>query len=160
MGSGSQPSAETRPARTPSGEAFTAYVVAVAGLGGSITRKGEELARLGGLTLARWVVLDAAEEQPSTVAQIARRRGMARQSVQRVADLLAQEAWATYEDNPEHRRSKLLRPTDRGRDALRTISAAQKAWADQLGMQLGEDDLRAGSRFLERVRQAVLGHVP
>ena len=130
-------------------------MVQVASLGGAFTAKGEELARLGGQTLARWVVLDAAEDQPVTVAQIARARGLARQSVQRIADLLERDGLAVYEDNPGHRRAKLLRPTKSGRRALRKISVAQKAWADALGAEIGEEDLRQAGIVLDRVRQVV-----
>src|ERR1700682_1801196 len=111
-------SKEGRPARTPAGDAFTRLVLEVAQLGGLFTAAGESLARVGNQTLARWVILDAIEEKPSTVAQIARRRGIARQAVQRVADLLEREGLAAYEPNPQHRRAKLLRPTPPGRKGL------------------------------------------
>ena len=59
-------------------------------------------------------------DEPLPVAEIARRvgLGLARQSVQRVADLLVERGWARFRDNPSHRRAKLLEPTDEGRAAL------------------------------------------
>jgi DNA-binding MarR family transcriptional regulator len=144
-----------RPPRTPEGEAFTDLVLEVAWLGGIFTAKGEALAKLADLTLARWVILDAIEDAPSTVAQVARRRGIARQAVQRVADLLERDGLVAYEPNPGHRRAKLLRPTLRGQQALRTISIAQKAWADALGAQVGEAKLRRTKALVEEVRRAV-----
>jgi len=149
-----------RPMRTPAGDAFTSFVVQVARLGGDFTATGEKLAALGGQTLARWVVLDAAEDGPASVAQIARGRGMARQSVQRVADLLVRDGLAVYEDNPDHRRAKLLAPTQRGRRALRTISTAQKAWADALGDEIGEAELRRLSAILERIQRVTSRNKP
>lgn len=142
-----------RPARTPAGDAFTQFVVEVAWLGGLFTAAGESLARVGNQTLARWVILDAIEDRPSTVAQIARRRGIARQAVQRVADLLEREGLAAYEPNPQHRRARLLRPTARGRRVLRAISVEQKAWADALGRQIGEAKLRSLTRAIEQIRR-------
>jgi DNA-binding MarR family transcriptional regulator len=144
-----------RPARTPAGEAFTELVLAVAWLGGIFTSAGEALARLGGQTLARWVILDAVEDRPSTVAQIARRRGIARQAVQRVADRLARDGLVAYAPNPGHRRAHLLHPTPRGREILRTISVAQKAWADSLGAELGAPALRRTTALVEEIRRAV-----
>jgi DNA-binding MarR family transcriptional regulator len=144
-----------RPPRTPAGEAFTDLVLEVAWLGGIFTAKGEALAKLANQTLARWVILDAIEEAPTTVAQIARRRGMARQGVQRVADLLERDGLAVYEANPGHRRAKLLRPTPQGRQALRTISVAQKEWADALGEEIGEAALRRTRRSIEQIRRTV-----
>ena len=144
-----------RPLRSPAGEAFTDLVVEVAWLGGVFTAKGEALARLADQTLARWVILDAVQEAPSTVAAIARRRGIARQAVQRVADLLERDGLVAFEANPGHRRAKLLRPTAAGREALRTISIAQKSWADALGESIGEKKLLRAKALIEEVRRSV-----
>ena len=59
-------------ARTRAGEVFTSFVVEVAMLGHFVTAAGEAIARQGGQTLARWVVLDAVAQQPLSVAQVAR----------------------------------------------------------------------------------------
>lgn len=144
-----------RPPRTPAGDAFTDLVVEVAWLGGIFTNAGEALARVGGQTLARWVVLDQIADAPATVAEIARRRGIARQAVQRVADLLERDGLAVYEPNPRHRRAKLLRLTDRGASALRAISIEQKAWADALGRQIGAAELRQAGDLMRRIRTTV-----
>ena len=147
--------AEGRPRRSPAGEAFTQLVLEVVGLGTIFTAAGESLAGVGNQTLARWVILDFIADQPSTVAQIARRRGIARQAVQRVADLLEREGLAAYLPNPNHRRAKLLQPTARGRRVLRVISVEQKAWADALGAEVGEATLQTLSRALQEIRRAV-----
>jgi DNA-binding MarR family transcriptional regulator len=144
-----------RPRRSPGGEAFTQLVVEVAWLGGLFTAAGEALAKVGNQTLARWLILDSIEDRPSTVAQIARQRHIARQAVQRVADLLERDGLAQYVPNPDHRRAKLLRPTSRGREALRKISVEQKAWADALGAQIGVGTLRTTTRTIEQIRRAV-----
>lgn len=149
---------QVRRSRTPAGDAFTDLVLEVAWLGGIFTAIGEGLGRLGGQTLSRWVILDAIEERPSTIAQIARHRGMARQGVQRVADLLVRDGLASYEPSPGDRRTKLLRPTARGQEALRTISKAQKAWADSLGAEIGEGRLREATHLVAQIRQAVSSH--
>lgn len=145
-----------RPARTAAGDAFTALVLEVAWLGGIFTSIGEAFGRLGGQTLARWVILDAIEDGPATVAQIARRRGIARQAVQRVADLLVDEGLAAYQPNPEHRRAKLLLPTPPGRTALRTISVAQKEWADAVGTEIGLSKLAQATELVSEIRVVVL----
>jgi len=144
-----------RLARSPAGEAFTQLVLEVAWLGSLFTAAGESLARLADQSLARWVVLDAVADQPATVAQVARRRGIARQAVQRVADLLVRDGLAVYVPNPADRRAQLLQPTPRGRDALHTISVVQKTWADALGAEIGEAKLNQLAADIARVRQAV-----
>jgi DNA-binding MarR family transcriptional regulator len=148
------------PSRTPAGDAFTAFLTQVIGLTRRFTTAGEALAKPAGQTLARWLVLETIQDQPSTVAQIARSLRLARQGVQRLADVLVRDGLAAYQDNPAHRRAKLLRITPPGRTALRTIQTAQAAWADALGAEIGEEELRQASLLLDRVLQAVARHAP
>jgi DNA-binding MarR family transcriptional regulator len=138
-------------ARTASGEAFSELVVHVFRLDGLLTAAGDALAEPAGQTTARWRVLAAVEETPMTVAQIARAWGLARQSVQRVADLLANDGLLAYHENPSHRRAQLVRLTPRGRITLRRIQTAQRDWANALGESIGERDLRTATRILARV---------
>src|SRR4051794_23611616 len=114
--------------RTPAGDAFSQLAIQILRLSGVLIAAGDRLARPTGQTSARWQVLAAIETAPMTVAQIARALALTRQSVQRVADVLAKEGLAEYGDNPEHQRAKLLSLTPAGRDALSTIQAAQRVW--------------------------------
>jgi DNA-binding MarR family transcriptional regulator len=143
------------PSRTPAGDAFTAFLGQVIGLTRRFTTAGEALAKPAGQTLARWLVLETIQDRPATVAQIGRTLHLARQGVQRLADVLVRDGLAAYEDNPAHRRAKLLRITPQGRRALRTIQTAQAAWADALGAKIGEEELRQASILLDRVLQAL-----
>src|SRR6266536_348712 len=143
------------PSLTPAGDAFTTLLGQVIGLTRRFTTVGEALAKPAGQTLARWLVLEAVQDAPATVAQIARTLHLARQSVQRLADVLVRDGLTAYQDNPAHRRAKLVRLTPPGRSALRTIQAAQRAWADALGADLGETDLRQASIVLDRVLHAL-----
>jgi DNA-binding MarR family transcriptional regulator len=143
------------PVRTPAGDALTDLVMQVVRLIRDFTAAGEALARPAGQTLARWLVLEAVQDGPATVAQIAREMHLARQGVQRLADVLVRDGLAVYEANPAHRRAKLLRLTSEGRSALRTVQAAQRTWADALGAELGEAELRQASAVLNRVLDAV-----
>jgi DNA-binding MarR family transcriptional regulator len=137
--------------RTPAGDAFSALVIAVFRLNGLLAAEGDALARPAGQTSARWLVLAVVENGPATVAQIARILGLARQSVQRVADLLEADGLADFVDNPGHRRAKLLRLTPRGRRTLRKIQTAQRAWADELGGRIGDAELSRATTVLDRV---------
>jgi DNA-binding MarR family transcriptional regulator len=142
-------------ARTPAGDALTDLVMQVVRLIRDFTAAGEALAKPAGQTLARWLVLEAVQDGPASVAQIARQMHLARQGVQRLADVLVRDGLAVYEPNPAHRRAKLLRLTPQGRSALRTVQAAQRSWADALGAELGEADLRHASAVLDRVLDAI-----
>src|SRR5436190_244666 len=77
-----------------------------------------------GLTQAQWQTLWIAATGPLTVPQIARRLGVSRQNVQRVANDLAAAGMATFGQNPDHKSSPLLELTPAGRSALDRINTA------------------------------------
>lgn len=108
-------------------------------LNGQVLALAEELARPVGLTAARWQVLGAVLSEALPVSAIAREMGMARQSVQRIADILVDSGLAEYVANPSHRRAKLLSPTDDGLAAVRRIHPAHARVARSLVATLGED---------------------
>jgi len=138
-----------------SGDALSLLWIRVFRLNGRFTAAGDAIAKPAGQTSARWLVLAVIEDGPATVARIARTLGLARQSVQRVADLLERDGLADYADNPDHRRAKLLRLAPRGRRTLTRIQAAQRVWADALGAEIGEPALRRAIAVLDRVLQAL-----
>jgi DNA-binding MarR family transcriptional regulator len=138
-----------RTARTPAGDAFSALVARVLRLNGLLAAAGDALARPAGQTSARWQVLAMLEDEPATVAAIARVLGLARQSVQRIADLLETEGLIRYVDNPRHRRARLAELTGEGRSRLAMIQAAQRPWADRIGAAVGERDLHRTTETLD-----------
>jgi DNA-binding MarR family transcriptional regulator len=141
--------------RGAAGDALSRLVVQVFRLDGALAAAGDALARPAGQTSARWRVLAAVEQQPLTVAQIARAWSLARQSVQRIADALERDGLVAYEDNPGHRRAKLVRLTPAGTEALAQIQAAQRAWADELGRRIGAAELEEASATLTRLLEAL-----
>jgi DNA-binding MarR family transcriptional regulator len=143
--------------RTPAGEALTSLLVEVIRLAEFFTQTGEALAKTEGQTLARWLVLETLESGPKPVAEIARRLRLARQSVQRVADLLERDGLLAYEANPGHRRAKLARLTPAGRKALRRIQRAQREWANRHGADVGVGDLERAAGLLRRIRGILTG---
>jgi DNA-binding MarR family transcriptional regulator len=66
---------------------------------------------------------------------------LARQSVQRIVDILVARGLAEYHDNPAHRRAKLLTPTDEGRAAIGRLTPAHAAAAKRLAKAFGEPEL-------------------
>ena len=146
---------DSAPGWSPAGEAFTAFLMRVFPLNDRLSAAGEAIAAVGGQTLARWLVLEQIQDQPATVADIARALGHARQGIQRLAEALVGSGAASYEDNPRHRRASLLRITPGGLASLRDIQHAQRAWADRIGTELGQGDLEQASRVLDRALQAV-----
>jgi DNA-binding MarR family transcriptional regulator len=146
----------TNPAgRTAAGDAFSALVTRVFRLNGLLAAEGESLARPAGQTTARWQLLAMVENGPATVAQTARMLGLARQSVQRVADVLEDAGLVRYLDNPNHRRARLVELTETGRHALTEIQAAQRPWANAIGGAVGASDLRRAIDVLDRLLGAM-----
>ena len=152
--------ADAEPERTPAGDAFSDLVVQVMRLYGLLVAAGNKMSKPFGQTESRWQVLAVVEHGPATVAEVARVFGLARQSVQRTADALARDGLIAFEDNPRHQRAKLLRLTPAGSRALRKIQASERVWADSLGAELGERDLRQAAEVLERVRRALVARSP
>lgn len=124
-------------------------------LAGRFRDGGEVIAGALGQTQARWQVLSAASASPHTVPQIARRLGVTRQNVQRIADLLVQERWASFEPNPDHKGSPFLVLNARGQDALAKITKAAGQSHVQLARRLSGTDVGALHRGLRRLIQAL-----
>jgi len=146
-----------RPTRSGAGDAVSELVVHVFRLNGLLIALGDAMGEPSGQTSARWRVLAAIDETPLSVAQIARAWWLTRQSVQRVADVLVEDGLATYEDNPNHRRAKLVRITPRGLSVLHEIRLRQRTWAESLGTEIGEAELRAAYATLTRLLGALTG---
>jgi DNA-binding MarR family transcriptional regulator len=144
-----------RPSQSEGGAALTELILLTFRLNGRLLDAAERMARAGGLTAARWQVLGGVLDEPRPVAEIARRMGLTRQSVQRVADLLVDEGFATWEPNPRHRRAKLLRPTQAARTAIHQIAAQQHPWSSAVGDAVGAAPLRRAAATLEQVLEAM-----
>ena len=78
---------------------------------------------------------------PLTVPQIAQMRPTSRQRMQRLADELADEALVEFIDNPNHRRSKLVRLTPKGHARYREMNARLLAIASALGADISKADV-------------------
>ncbi|BDP41369.1 MarR family transcriptional regulator [Deinococcus aetherius] len=142
-------------AYSPAGLAFSDLVVLIFRLNGTLLKAGDRMTAPVGQTSARWQVLGVIDERPMTVAAIARTMGLTRQSVQRTADLLVEDGLAAYEDNPEHRRAKLLRLLPLGQEVLNVIEASQQDWANRVGEAVGESELSRAVTLLERLLLAL-----
>ena len=123
-------------------------------LAGRLREQGEAIARTVGQTQARWQVMSAASADPRTVPQIARRLGVSRQNVQRIADALVGEGAAAFAPNPDHRGSPYLLLSPRGRAALAEIGKAADAFQARLARKLAAADIKAVHRGLRRLLAA------
>jgi len=126
-------------ARVRSRELLNDLVLKVFRLNGRLLEAADRLTEGSGLTAARWQVLGAVLHEPLTVAAAARSMGLARQSVQRLADALVEDGLCEYLPNPAHRRAMLLSPTDRGWKAIEQIRPGVVAWSRRVTALVGED---------------------
>jgi DNA-binding MarR family transcriptional regulator len=125
-------------------ESYRLLIADVYELAGVSRRSSEQIALNHGQTVARWHLMSVLFDQPLTVASAARRLGLVRQSVQRVADDLVAAG------SPDHRRSDLYSLTSAGRRALDKIVADSDA-------DRSERLSRAGvtAAELDRARQTI-----
>ena len=140
--------------RTPAADALTELFLEVFRVNGDLLGAGDRLIRDLGQTSARWQVLGALRNGPQPVAGIAREMGLARQSVQRTADLLESQGLVEYGENPAHRRAKLVRLTPFGQETLAEISRRQVEWANRLarGLPVTEAQIREAVGVLRHLR--------
>ncbi|NYI70572.1 DNA-binding MarR family transcriptional regulator [Naumannella cuiyingiana] len=110
-----------------------------------------------GLTSAQWHVLSAISEEPRTVAAVARRLGLTRQAVQRVADVLVDAGRAERRPNRDHRTAPLLAITADGRAVLDELwTTTRERRADPLRRAgLSPEDLAQADATLRAVLAAL-----
>lgn len=116
-------------------------------LAGLLREAGEEIAAGQGQTQARWQLLSVVSDPPLSVPQAARRLGISRQAVQRVANDLVADGLAEFTANPDHRTSPLLALTGAGEGALAGITAAASRFNREIAGALGQrrmEELRRG----------------
>jgi DNA-binding MarR family transcriptional regulator len=78
-----------------------------------------------------------------------------RQHVQALVNALAREGWVEFADNPEHRRSRLVRLTDSGRAWLTEVAERENRFLSRLELDLSNEEVRAAAEILGAVGHAV-----
>lgn len=143
----------TEPRHTPGGAAFTDLLLEVFRLNGLLLAHGDRLTRELGLSSARWQVLGAIEEGPATVAQIARKMGLKRQSVQRLVDALAASRLVALAANPNHQRSPLVHFSAAGVRVYAQLQALQAGWANRAAQGVSARAMADALATLRQLRQ-------
>ena len=147
-------------ARTRAGDALTDLILEIFRVNGDLLDAGDELTSDLGQTSSRWQVLGALRNHEDTVSGIARVMGLARQSVQRTADLLHADGLVEFVDNPAHRRAKLVRLTDQGRAFLADLAPRQNAWVNSLakGIRRSAAEIEKARDLLRDLRTELESH--
>src|SRR5215813_997603 len=109
---------------SPSATLFRQLTRAVFAARSSVLGYGDRANAAFGQSSARWRVLFNIGQGVGSVAEIARRTGYARQSVQRLADVLVADGLAAYAPDPNDRRRQIITLTGEGSALLAEMEAA------------------------------------
>ncbi|NND53907.1 MAG: MarR family transcriptional regulator [Gammaproteobacteria bacterium] len=139
--------------RATRNEALSDLSMQVFRLTARLNQLADRLSRQAGLSSARWQVLGTLERagQALSVAEIARRMGLQRQSVQRTADALETEGFLSYVPNPRHRRAKLAELTTQGHAALGQMQELRDEWSDTVKQDLKLRELQQAKATLAQL---------
>jgi len=88
---------------------------------------------------------------PQTVPQMARVRPVSRQHIQGLVNALLEGGYVEYVDNPAHKRSKLVSPTEHGEQAFQAIRQKENEAFRFLTLQVAPDDLEAATKVLQHL---------
>lgn len=135
-------------------DALGALIFDVLRTASALDQAGAALVVPLGLTPARWQVLATLAHlgAPETVAGLARRLSLTRQSVQRVVDDLVAEGLVAMADNPADRRARLAHPTDAGRALAHQAEALRRPWTADLARGLDPRGVEAARDLLSTLR--------
>lgn len=90
---------------------------------------------------------------PKTVPQMARERPVSRQYIQSLVNGLAGEGLVEFFDNPAHRRSSLVRLTEKGIDLVAAMNRREQKLFSSAKITIEEKRLRAAAAVLRAIRE-------
>lgn len=134
---------------------MTRLVLTVFRANGALSMAGDRLVADQGLTGARWQVLGAIvrEGRPLTVAQIARRMGLTRQTVHASIRRLTDDGLLAFAPNEDHRRSPLVQLTEAGVAAYAEAMRKEVEWMNRLSAGIAVEDVQAAERMVDLLCQ-------
>lgn len=103
----------------------------------------------------RGILRDLDRLGPKTVPQLARMRPVSRQHIQSLVEPMASEGLVEYQYNPDHKRSKLVAITEKGRALVNEMFEREEALFASLGVQVDPHDFEITARTLRTIREAL-----
>jgi DNA-binding MarR family transcriptional regulator len=126
---------------SPSATLFRQLTRAVFAAQSSVLHYGDRANAAFGQSSARWRVMFNIAQGTGSVAEIARETGYARQSVQRLADVLVADGLATYAPDPQDRRRQVITLTAKGSTLLDQMEADFDRWSKRLVRAFGKQSV-------------------
>lgn len=135
--------------------AFQQLIAEVFRFHGMALAAGDRVIRDLGLSVGRAQAMAVIRNEPLTVAQISRRLGLARQSVQSNVNQLRKQGLVRTLDNPQHRRAPLITLTAAGAEIMAILAQRQADLAENFtaGLDITTEDLGSMSRKLRLMRE-------
>jgi DNA-binding MarR family transcriptional regulator len=134
------------------GKVFTELVLETFRFNGRLLSAGDNLTKPFDLSSARWQVLGAIVDRPLSIAQISRNMGVARQSVQRLADNMEKTGMVEFVPNPDHQRAKLMRLSENGQQVMKRLSQRQIQWANKIASGASGEEIEAALALIGKLR--------
>jgi len=138
--------------------AFQRLIGEVFRLNGQLLATGEQLSGDLDVSPARWQTIAVLRNEPMTVADIGRRLGLRRQSVQRNVNVLRAQGLVEMQPNPRHRRASLVRLTAGGQEMMDILRERQvtltRLFTESLGLTTA--DLNDLSKKLRQLREGAV----
>ena len=141
--------------RTAKAELLRRFILDMLQLEGAMRSRVEGMTAEHGQTPARWKVLTAAGCDVRSVPQIARRMGLTRQAVQRIANQLVGDGLARFVANPDHRGSPILELTDTGTAIDDAISDRHARWSNRVARGLDARKLEVALKAIHDLTVSV-----
>jgi DNA-binding MarR family transcriptional regulator len=124
----------------------------------TLTAAAEELHQQGDFTAGKRGVLRGLYRLgPQTVPQMARARPVSRQYIQMLTDQLDEEGLVEFIDNPAHKRSWLVRLTDKGRALMEAMTAREARILNELPVPVSEQQIQDATAVLRSMREVFHG---
>ncbi|BDQ38040.1 hypothetical protein SYK_24000 [Pseudodesulfovibrio nedwellii] len=92
---------------------------------------------------------------PMTISDLAFDRGVSRQSVQVAVSALAESGYVHFEDNPRHKRAKLLHVTDLGCSRFTTAQKAEYEILRRAFPDLKSEDVDVAVQVLQMIQESL-----
>ena len=105
-------------------------------------------------------VLEVVADDPTrTVPDIARLKKVSRQHIQVNVNALMEKGLVAAADNPAHKRSPLVLPTERGLDVFAAIRKREAPLLEDFVSELSERSMRTTSQTLRKLRALCEAHL-
>lgn len=121
-----------------------------------LDRVAGELHRREGITTGQRGILEfLLNRGAASVPQIARARNVTRQHIQLLVNSLLESGLVVGQENPAHRRSRLIELSAGGRRAILRMKKRETRLLEQLDFGIGDSQLSSAVNVLRRLRKSL-----